>query len=60
MTHLCPNGHGLSTIREIQFQRMSPDYWHCDSFHLIGWDIGLGVEGPIAIEGNWNSGTEII
>lgn len=29
-------------------------------YNLIGWDIGLGRNGPIVIEGNWNSGADII
>lgn len=29
-----------------------------DGFTLIGWDIGLGINGPVAIEANWNPGLE--
>jgi hypothetical protein len=27
---------------------------------VIGWDIGLGEEGPVLIEGNWNPGYNVL
>lgn len=29
-------------------------------YRVVGWDIGLGSQGPTIIEGNWNPGTQIV
>lgn len=33
---------------------------HFADHALIGWDIGLSVDGPVLIEGNWNPGYNVL
>lgn len=49
-THLAADIDRLSTNAH---RLMVPDH------ALVGWDIGLGENGAVLIEGNWNPGTNV-
>ena len=53
-------GFQIPLLDESEHLALAAHRYFTDKFTVIGWDIGLGADGPALIEGNWNHGMDIL